>query len=66
MGWRHKLMATLSAITLTIGWSAPTLASSLADPPSPLAVKARPAELQDVLPNAKLSTCAHNMDINMA
>lgn len=54
MGWRLKLMATLSALTLTIGWSAHTLASSLADPPSSLAVKARPAELQDVLPNAKL------------
>ena len=54
MGWRHKLMATLSAITLTIGWSAHTLASSLADPPSLHAVKAPPAELQDVLPKASL------------
>jgi hypothetical protein len=54
MGWRHKLMATLSAITLTMGWHAHTLASSLADPLLPLAVKAPPAELQDVLPLARL------------
>ena len=47
-------MATLSAITLTMGWPAHIVASSLADPPSLLAVKAPPAELQDLLPNARL------------
>ena len=47
-------MATLSAITLTMGWPAHSVASSLADPPSLLAVKAPPAELQDLLPNARL------------
>ncbi len=54
MRGRHKLMATLSAITLTMGWPAHIVASSLADPPSLLAVKAPPAELQDLLPNARL------------
>ena len=54
MGWRHKLMATLSAITLTMGWPAHIVASSLAVPLLPLAVKAPPAELQDLLPNARL------------
>ena len=47
-------MATLSAITLTMGWPAHIVASSLADPPSLIAVKAPPAELQDLLPNARL------------
>ena len=54
MGGRHWLMATLCAIALQMSWHAPSLASLLPQALARQADKALPAELQDVLPNAKL------------
>ena len=54
MGGRRWLMATLCAMWLQLGWHAPSLASLLPQALARQADKALPAELQDVLPNAKL------------
>jgi hypothetical protein len=54
MGGRRWLMATLCAMWLQLGWHAPSLASLLPQALARQADKAPPAELQDVLPNAKL------------
>jgi hypothetical protein len=54
MGGRRWLMATLCAMWLQLGWHAPSLASLLPQALARQADKAPPAELQDVLPLAKL------------
>jgi len=54
MGGRRWLMATLCAMALQMGWHAPSLASLLPKALAGQADKAPPAELQDVLPLAKL------------
>ena len=54
MGGRRWLMATLCAMTLQMGWHAPSLAGLLPQASARQADKAPPAELQDVLPLAKL------------
>ena len=54
MGGRRWLMATLCAMWLQLGWHAPSLASLLPKALAGQADKAPPAELQDVLPLARL------------
>ena len=54
MGERRWLMAMLCAMWLQLGWHAPSLASLLPQALARQADKAPPAELQDVLPLARL------------
>ena len=54
MGGRRWLMATLCAMWLQLGWHAPSQASLLPQASARQADKATPAELEDVLPLARL------------